>query len=312
MIQKRINIFRGKTMDDKLNILNHEIKEVITSYLKEEGVFQTPVPNVFFVRKTPQNQVEKCLEQPLLSLILQGEKSSIIGNQQVELTKNMIIVSSIDLPASSYVIKKDSAEEFISMFIYFDSNTLVELIMEMEKNNVTFNSSNKSFSVEKADEDIMECMLRLAKLVYTPHQIKLRAQMIIRELYYLLLSGNAGDMLAATFMKGSEKNQIMKIISKIKEQLNKPLEINILAQHANMSISNLYRYFKLITGLSPLQYQKQLRLYEAQRLMLIEKEKAASAAYLVGYESVTQFNREYKRMFGKPPHQDIKQKTLQL
>lgn len=104
----------------------------------------------------------------------------------------------------------------------------------------------------------------------------------------------------------------MQAISLIRDQLNKPLAVADLARKVNMSVSSLYRYFKTMTGVSPLQYQKQLRLHEARRLMLVHKEKAADAAYSVGYESVTQFNREYKRLFGNSPFKDVKEKTVRL
>ncbi len=144
-----------------------------------------------------------------------------------------------------------------------------------------------------------------AELVDKPDQISLRAPMILRELHYLVLIGKQGGVLYGLYAQGSDKNNVMQAISFLKENVAEPLIVEDLAKKVHMSVSSLYRHFKDVTGSSPLQYQKQLRLYEAQRLMFMENEKASVAALRVGYESVTQFNREYKRMFGEPPHRDM-------
>lgn len=295
-----------------IDVINSQITEIIKAYSDKEGILATPVPNVFFVRKTPAGQIDRCFEKPLFSLILQGEKRTVFGSREFDLSKNMTIVSGIDLPSASFFKEKDGGEQFISMFLYFDTDLLLETVMETDKNNMLPPYSDEAFAVGGADAEVMECMLRLARLAEKPEQINLRAPLILRELYFLLLIGSSGRVLHGLFAKGTEKNRIMQAIALIKDRLDKPLAVNELAKNVNMSVSSLYRYFKTMTGVSPLQYQKQLRLHEAQRLMLVNREKAASAAYSVGYESVTQFNREYKRMFGNSPFKDIKEKTVRL
>ena len=133
------------------------------------------------------------------------------------------------------------------------------------------------------------------------------ATMIIKELHYLLLTSPLGDILRSVNTKGSHNNQIANAIAWLKENYREPLKIDKLAQKFNMAESSFYRHFNKVTSLSPLQYQKQLRLYEAQRLMLSENFQAEEAAYEVGYESASQFNREYKRMFGTPPKTNVNQ-----
>ncbi len=130
----------------------------------------------------------------------------------------------------------------------------------------------------------------------------------MRELHYLLLIGPQGGVLQRLYTRGSQNNQIIQAIALMRQHIATPLRMDALAREVSMSVSSLHRHFKNITGFSPLQYYKQLRLYEAQRLMFMENERAAGAALCVGYESVTQFNREYKRMFGEPPHRDINRK----
>ena len=165
--------------------------------------------------------------------------------------------------------------------------------------------TNTSISVADTDTDILEMFLRLLELHEKPEQIPLRAPMMLRELHYLLLISPHGKILRQLNTPGTQNNQVVQAINWIRENYKIPMRVESLARQVNMSTANLHRHFKLLTGLSPLQYQKQLRLHEAQRLMLVENERASSAALSVGYESITQFNREYKRVFGEPPLRDM-------
>ena len=159
-----------------------------------------------------------------------------------------------------------------------------------------------------AEPEFLEAVLRLAELLDKPEQIAIRAPMILQELHYLLLIGPRGHVLRGLYAQGSQNILVLQAVSILRRDLGAPVRMESLARQVGMSLSTLHRHFKTVTGLSPLQYLKQLRLHEAQRLMLMEDMRAASAALSVGYESVTQFSREYKRMFGEPPHRDIQRK----
>ena len=160
----------------------------------------------------------------------------------------------------------------------------------------------------KADPEFLRTLLRLVELLDRPEQIAVRAPMILRELHYLLLIGPHGQTLKRLHARGSQNSRILEAVAMLKRHISSPVRMDDLARQVNMSLSSLHRHFKQVTGYSPLQYHKQLRLYEAQRLMFMENVQAGTAALTVGYESVTQFNREYKRMFGEPPHRDILRK----
>lgn len=151
---------------------------------------------------------------------------------------------------------------------------------------------------------------RLLGLLDKPGQISVRAPMMLRELHYLLLLSSHGPLLRQFNTSGTQNGQVVRAIDWIRDNFRAPLRVEALARQVNMSTANLHRHFKQITGLSPLQYQKQLRLYEAQRLMLVEDARVSSAALSVGYESVSQFNREYKRIFGEPPLRDMKRRRI--
>ena len=163
-----------------------------------------------------------------------------------------------------------------------------------------------------AEPEFLEAVLRLAELLDKPEQIAIRAPMIMQELHYLLLIGPLGHVLRGLYAQGSQNSQVLQAVSILRRDLGAPVRMETLARQVGMSLSTLHRHFKTVTGLSPLQYLKQLRLHEAQRLMLMEDMRAASAALSVGYESVTQFSREYKRLFGEPPHRDIRRKRTLL
>lgn len=292
-------------VQNKIGIYNQKLKQIVERNTPGDGIFQTAVPSLFFVRKKQINQTDKCFVKPHVSVVLQGHKISILGNQEYHLEKNKCIVSGVDAKSSSNFLVKEPYEEFLSLFFYLDREMLSELILEMEKHNIPYAPSKFGFSVGDVDVEILECLYRLAELVDKPGQISLRAPMILRELHYLVLIGKQGGVLYGLYAQGSDKNNVMQAISFLKENVAEPLIVEELAKKVHMSVSSLYRHFKDVTGSSPLQYQKQLRLYEAQRLMFMENEKASVAALRVGYESVTQFNREYKRMFGEPPHRDM-------
>lgn len=289
----------------KIDTLNSALKQIVERHTPEEGIFQTSVPHLYFVRKRQLNQTDKCFIRPHVSVILQGHKISIQGNHEYHLQKNKCIVTGIEITSSSNFIVQEPFEDFLCVFADLDKEIISELIMEMEKHQIPYPTSKYGFAVGDVEVEILECMYRLAELVDKPDQIHLRAPMILRELHCLVLIGKYGGVLYSLYAKGSEKNQVVQAISFLKKHLTQPLNVEELAERVNMSVSSLYRHFKEITGSSPLQYQKQLRLQEAQRLMLMENERASSAALLVGYESVSQFNREYKRMFGDPPHRDM-------
>jgi transcriptional regulator GlxA family with amidase domain len=159
--------------------------------------------------------------------------------------------------------------------------------------------------VGDADPAVLDALLRFTDLLEQPAQQAVLAPLLIREIHYRLLLGPLGNQLRMIHTQGSQSNQIAQVITWLKSNYKKPLNVTELAKQVNMAPSTFHRHFRELTTLSPLQYQKQLRLSEAQRLMLVDRRDVGSAGYAVGYESLTQFNREYKRMFGAPPRQDV-------
>jgi transcriptional regulator GlxA family with amidase domain len=186
-----------------------------------------------------------------------------------------------------------------------DPAQLCEIIAQTNPDVDKKENSVRGWCVSDASPSLIDCAIRLTKLLDTPQDIPFLAPMIIREIYYRLLTDQQGEAVRQVATSGSNMQRIAEVIKQIKAEFTKPLRVEELAEQANMSAASFHRHFKAVTSMSPLQYQKQLRLLTARQMMLAEAIDATQAAYRVGYESTSQFSREYSRMFGAPPIRDI-------
>ncbi|MDO5536396.1 MAG: AraC family transcriptional regulator [Desulfovibrionaceae bacterium] len=283
--------------------LNQELCDLLLERMDHPGIFPTAIEGLNLVRREDATASENCFERPLTGLVVRGVKHSVMSGAEFVYSANQTVVAGVDMPISSWVDGASPEEPFLFLYLYLDRQTLSSLAMEMGP--VPDGPLPGSVSVADADADILETFLRLVELSGRPGQIPFRAPLMLRELHYLLLAGPHGRTLRFLHTPGTQNSQVARAVSWIRENFRAPMRVDELAREVCMSAASLHRNFKRLTGLSPLQYQKQLRLFEAQRLMLQENERASSAALTVGYESVTQFNREYKRHFGEPPLRDM-------
>lgn len=298
---------------EKAAAINAELKQLLLSHLHGPTILQTAVEGLTLVRREAANRSERCFEKPLASILVQGRKHSVIGARAFDIAENQCLVSGVDLPSTSYAVEPTPETPFLSLFFHLNKQMIADLVMEMGQDFPPGSHEDSlGMAVADAEPDFLEGALRLVKLLDTPEQIPMRGGMILRELHYLLLIGPHGGILRRLHTRGTQNNRIAQAISLLRHNVAAPLRLDDLARQVHMSVSSLHRHFKKMTGFSPLQYHKQLRLYEAQRLMLAKNENAAGAAAAVGYESVTQFNREYKRLFGEPPRRDICRRAAML
>lgn len=281
-----------------------ELGDLVLECLPQPGILKAPTSSFQFVRHDEVIHTHNCLAKPIASLIVQGDKKFVMGTEEFGIKKGDCIVVAVDMPSSSMLENISSESPFLCVSFDLNRNILADLLLHVPCGH-TDGYELQGVSVLDVDTQFADAILRLAMLMKKPFQIPVLAPLILRELHYLLLISPQGGSLRDIYIQGAKNNQIIEVIAWLKHNLNRAIRIEDIARHAHMSISSLHRHFKSLTGISPLQYHKQLRLHEAQRLMLTENERAASAALSVGYESVTQFNREYKRMFGEPPHRDI-------
>ena len=285
--------------------VNSLLKEKILQWLPGPGKLQTAIPGLALAHRTEANQSEHIFGNPCVGVIVQGNKCSVMGSREYRYGAGQYCVSGVDMPSAFYVINPSTEVPFLSMGLDLDRYLITRLTAELAPSTATGYGPCQGVAVSTADPDLLGAFLRLLHLLDKPEQIPFLAPMVIQEIHYILLMGPMGENLRKLNTLGSQSNQIAQAIFWLRNNYRKPFQVDSLARQVNMATSTFHRHFKEVTGLSPLQFHKRLRLYEAQRLMLVENEAASSAGFAVGYESITQFNREYKRLFGEPPHRDL-------
>jgi len=281
------------------------LKEKLLRRMPVQGKFPTAIETFVIARRDDPNQLENCFSKPLVGLIVQGFKRSVIGSVEYCYGENQCLVAGVDIPSSFYVTDCSKEKPFLALSLELDKYLISQLAAEIPPSSGLGSGASKGVSVADVDGHVLEAFLRLVELLDKPEQIPFLAPMIIREIHYRLLIGPQGEHLRRLNTFGTQSNQIAQAITWLKDNYKEPLQVDELARKVNMATSTFHRHFKEVTTLSPLQFHKRLRLYEAQRLMLAQNENAASAGLEVGYESPTQFNREYKRLFGEPPHRNV-------
>jgi AraC-like DNA-binding protein len=289
-----------------------ELATLVTRHTdgKGDGFHKTGIDKLEFQRKSTVSN-STCtplfgITEPIFAILVQGKKKAVLGEEIYLYSATQYIVVSIDLPMSAFIVEASPEKPYLGFKLSLDPLQLCDIITSQASLNISKKENSvRGIFVSTADVPLLDCALRLTKLLDTPQDIPMLAPMIIREIYYRLLMGEQGESVRQIATSGSNMQRIAEVIQLIKADFAQPMRVEKLAEQVSMSPSSFYYHFKEVTSMSPLQYQKQLRLLEARRLMLAENSDAANAAYQVGYESPSQFSREYSRMFGAPPIRDI-------
>lgn len=297
--------------NDKVAIINAKLKEKILARTPVAGSHPTQISGLNFIRREQTNEL-RVFYKPFIGLTVQGFKRTSIGGEEYAYGKYHCFVAGMDMPSESYIEFATKEEPFLAISLDLDRSLVAALAVELGESGIKASGNSKGVAVMAADEKIMEAFLRITELLENPAEISVLAPLLIKEIHFRLLNGPQGAWLRAICSLGTTSNQVARAISWIRENFKSALNMEELAKKIGMSSSSFYRNFKQMTSVTPLQFQKTLRLYEAQRLMLANEVDVANAAYTVGYESSTQFIREYKRMFGKPPHRDIQGRRSKL
>jgi AraC-like DNA-binding protein len=273
---------------------------------KGNGFHPTGIDRLEFQRQESAPSALHGVADPIFGILLQGKKEALLGEETYRYGAAQYLVVSVDLPLSGFVVEATPEKPYLGFKLNLDPLQLCDIITSQTSLNTSrTEKSVRGLFVSIADAPLIDCALRLTKLLDTPQDIPMLASMIIREIYYRLLMGEQGESVRQIATSGSNMQRIAEVIQLLKVDFAQPIRIESLAEQVSMSPSSFHYHFKEVTSMSPLQYQKQLRLLEARRLMLAENSDAANAAYQVGYESPSQFSREYSRMFGAPPIRDI-------
>lgn len=268
---------------------------------------RTALPALTIFRSSAPNAPACGLYEPVITVVAQGAKRVTLGEESYVYDQAHYLVTSVDLPVVSQVIQASAKQPCFCFTYALDAARIAEVMAEMRAPAPRTAPVQRGLSVSPLSLPLLDTMLRLARLLENPADIPVLAPLIEREVLYRLLSGEQGERLRHIAVNGSQTHQVARAIDWIRRNYALPLRVEDLAHTVNMSVSSLHHHFKAVTAMSPLQYQKRLRLSEARRLMLVEMRDAASAAHQVGYESSSQFNREYSRQYGAPPMRDVAQ-----
>jgi AraC-like DNA-binding protein len=261
---------------------------------------ETAIPRVAIYRRCEPTQNSSGLFEPKLCLVLQGKKQIMIGNQVLYYDSANYFIASVELPATGRIIEASPAQPYLGLTLTLDWQNIAALMADIAESRDT---AGAGFCVSPVTPQLLDAWLRLMRLLDTPDDIPVLAPLCEREILYRLLQGPQGGVLRQIVKTDSRLSQIRRAAAWIRENFDQTLRIENLAALSGMSTASFHRHFKAATAMSPLQYQKMLRLQHA-RQMLIASGDATRAAYAVGYESASQFSREYARMFGAPPARD--------
>lgn len=242
------------------------------------------------------------LYQPMLCFVLQGAKRVIIGQRVIEYRAGDFLVASVDLPVIGQVIEASEDRPYSVVALALDPATIAALLLDMPR--VREDEAEAGISISPMQAELLDPLLRMARLLDAPEDVAVMAPMLEREILYRVLQGPQGAILRQTARSDSRLSQVRRAIDWIRQNYAEPLKVERLARLAGMSVSSFHRHFKAVTAMSPLAYHKQIRLQEARRRLIAAPAEAARIAYAVGYESASQFSREYTRLFGLPPIRD--------
>jgi AraC-like DNA-binding protein len=269
-----------------------------------EGSIETPIAGLTLHRIMRPGSPKPAIQMPALSLIAQGSKRVFVGGEEYEYDPLHYMVTSVDLPAVGKVTVASTTQPYLGLRLDLDVEAIVELIQDENLPPTAHAEASRGLFVNRLSTTMLDAVLRLLRLVETPDDIPILAPMVKREILYRLLRNGQGARLRQMALQDSQTQRVAKAIRLLRENFARSIRVESIAKDVHMSVSSLHHQFKAVTAMSPLQYQKQLRLQEARRLMLFGDVDVAIAAHRVGYESASQFSREYSRFFGAPPLRD--------
>lgn len=287
-----------------MDSLKQTVRGYASRHSNSDGLALTPVPGLIMKYVERPHGNLQAVARPLTILVLQGAKRMIVGREERTFSAGQTCIVSADMPVATQILQASPSEPYLAIGVELEVATLCDVASELGTKSVKQPSLTRTLFGQDTEAAALDCMSRLAHLIDNPEAIRLLRPGIIRELSYWLLSGQHGEALMALCDPGSYASRLASAIAILKSEYRSRILIERLAVAAGMSLTAFHKHFKRMTSLTPGQYQKRLRLVEARRLMLEEGASASSAAFAVGYESVSQFTREYGRLFQAPPKRD--------
>jgi len=291
-------------LDPALESLRETLADLVRRHAAPVANDPSAIRDLFLVRHEENIRSMPTLAHPALCILAQGSKAVHLGDERYVYDPLHYMVVSVSMPISGVYLDASPENPSLGIRLDIDPAEINNLIADAGPMGVP-TASGRGLFVERLDTQLLDALIRLIRLLDTPKDIPVLAPLIRREILYRLLRGKQGHRLYEIAMANSQTHRVCQAIQWLNDHYDKPLRIEDLAREVNLSVSALHHRFKSVTSMSPLQYQKQLRLQEARRLMLNDGLEAAVAGYRVGYESPSQFSREYSRLYGAPPLRDM-------
>lgn len=296
---------------DETTELHSEMVRMLSEQAPETGIYETVIEGLTVDRCDEPKICEPCIDAPALACVVQGSKMVQLGDQDELYGPLDYAACNVHLPVSGRYVDVSGDRPFLGFKIALNTGELSDLLLEATVKRVPADRHENclegicGLGKARMDHGMQLALVRLLSLLASPADIPVLAPLARREIFYRALNSELGARIRKFSVADSQAHRVSQVISMLQIRYNQPLRIGDLASEANMSESSLYHTFKKVTRMSPLQFQKRLRLQQARRLMLAEGMDAASASFRVGYESPSQFSREYSRMYGAPPREDV-------
>ena len=295
---------RNNQENQLMDVLRQNLVEIIDRQTVGEENYATSIKNLFFFRRESLTEPCDCVVEPGIVFVVQGVKQLLVGDKSFAYDTGNILLNFLDHPAKSQVLKASIERPCLGLMYKLDLRIIAEIIAQSDLPPPR-DAAEGGTAIGTMTPSLLEPFARLVALWNEPEAISILAPLIEREIHFRLLKSDLAPRLWKMASTGSQSHRISRAIDWLRNNYTQPLRIEALASHVQMSASTLHHHFRLLTAMSPLQYQKWLRLSEARRLMFNERLDASSAAFQVGYESPSQFSREYGRHFGVSPKRDV-------
>lgn len=299
----RMNVRQPEPGQYQVGLLRQELIERLRRAIREDGTIE-PMEGLRFNRMSMPTDPLHAVSRPSFCVIAQGSKEVLLGHKRYRYDPEHFLTATAELPVSGHVTEASPGKPYLSVRLDLDPKLVNSVIAETGEPSLRGRGRVTAIDVSPLDAGLLDATARLVRLLDAPGQATFLASLITREIVYRLLVGDQGDRLRYIAVLGGTSQRIVRAIEWLHRNFDKPLRIEDLARDLGMSVSSFHHHFKAVTAMSPLQFQKQLRLQEARRLLLGEDLDATSAGFRVGYDDAAHFNREYKRLFGAPPKRD--------
>jgi len=281
-----------------------ELVERIGRAVREDGTVQT-LKGLYLSRSSLPLKPLHSVLKPSVCVIAQGSKEVLLGDSRYRYDPSHYLLATVELPRVSQVLEASKVRPYLSLRLELDPTLVGSVMVEAGHASPRDHADVRAIAVSPLDGNLLDAFVRLVRLLDVPAEARVLLPLITREIIYRLLMGEQGSRLRHLALQGGYTPYIARAVARLRQDFDQPLHVEGLARELGMSVSGFHHHFKAVTAMSPLQFQKRLRLQEARRLMLGEDLDAASAAYRVGYHDASHFNREYKSLFGVPPMRDV-------